>query len=147
MNEMTDAMTLAEFATLLDRYGPDIAVWPLETRTAAREAARQAEAQALLAEAERLDRMLDAMTPPAPSADLEARVQALAATQTGGHWVWMMFARPVWRPALFAAAMLVGVYLGAATLPTAFATADEGFDFATVAGGGGALGSLDIVEE
>jgi len=148
MNDRTDAMTLATFETLLDAHGADLATWPLDRRHAARAlVAREPAAKTLLDEATRLDRMLGALGAPGPSDALQARVAAMAQAQTGGHWIWVMVARPVWRPALFAAAMLGGVYLGAAALPAALATTDTAFDLATVAGGGGALGSLDLLEE
>jgi hypothetical protein len=148
MNDRPAAMTLAEFEARADRFGADPSVWPLDRRDAARAlAARNDTAQRVLRDATRLERLLDVLPAPRPSEALEARVLAMAQAETDAHWIWMLVARPVWRPALLAAAMLGGVYLGAAALPTALAVGDASFDLTTVAGGGDTLGYVDLLEE
>ncbi|NQV80997.1 MAG: hypothetical protein HQ495_10625 [Alphaproteobacteria bacterium] len=147
MDNTSDPMTLNDFNTLLDRCGPHLRDWPTDVRTAAQALlAESAAAGAALREAEDLERLLALVPGPAPSAALEARVAALT-DEKSAHWIWMMVARPVWRPALLAAAMLGGVYLGAAALPTNVAFGDGGFDLTGVAGGGETLGIVESWED
>lgn len=56
-------MTLAEFRELAEAWGADIARWPEHLRVSAAELARQPEAMAVLAEAERFDRLISAAKP------------------------------------------------------------------------------------
>ena len=93
-----------------------------------------------------LERLLDLDPAPLPSDALEARIATLPRAETA-HWIWMVVARPVWRPAVLAAAMLGGVYLGAAALPTSTAYGDSGFDLNSIAGGGETLGVIESLEE
>ncbi|MEQ8247005.1 MAG: hypothetical protein RID42_04925 [Alphaproteobacteria bacterium] len=147
MDNKERPLGLADFEALLDRCGPDPVRWPVELRAAAQTlVAQSTEAAAALHTAEKLARLLDLVAAPAPSAALEARLAKLPGKEDV-HWIWMIVARPAWRPALLAAAMLGGVYLGAATLPTVAVYGDSGFDFASVAGGGETLGIVEGLEE
>lgn len=145
MNDKTEPMTLDAFSDLADRYGADVAAWPAHDRAAARAllAAEPAAAKAL-EEATQLDRLLDTIPTPGASTNLEARVAALMQRPSDAHWFWVLIARPVWRPMVFATAMLGGIYLGAAALPSALAT-DSGLDLSSVAGGD--IGYVGLLEE
>ncbi len=147
MDNKSDPMTLSDFDALLDRYGAHSSDWPTDVRAAAQALlAQSADAGAAFREAEVLERLLALVPAPAPSAALEARIAALT-DEKSAHWIWMVVARPVWRPALLAAAMLGGVYLGAAALPTSVAFGDGEFDLTGVAGGGETLGIVESWEE
>lgn len=79
---MKTEMTLEEFDELLAVYGGDRTRWPIEERAAAgRLLARDPRAQRLLAEAEALDRVLDAT--PAPAVDLDALARRIEAAAHG----------------------------------------------------------------
>ena len=80
MTRKEDSMDRERFAELLDAYGGDFRRWPAETRAeAVAYAAQDLEAAALIAEARRLDAMLDAdKTSDEPSHDLAARILAQA---------------------------------------------------------------------
>jgi hypothetical protein len=56
-------MTLDEFRELAEAWGADIARWPEHLRMSAAELARRPEAMAVLAEAERFDRLISAAGP------------------------------------------------------------------------------------
>jgi len=72
-------MTLDRLQQLLDAYGADPMRWPEEERAAALAMlARSAEARAALADAERLDAILDLAESAEPSSDLAARIVAAA---------------------------------------------------------------------
>ncbi|MEZ5957945.1 MAG: hypothetical protein R3C27_12120 [Hyphomonadaceae bacterium] len=73
-------MDRERFASLLDAYGAEFRRWPAETRAdAAAFAAQDAEAAALMADARRLDAVLDAARETvAPSSDLAGRILAFA---------------------------------------------------------------------
>lgn len=75
-----ETMDRERFANLLDAYGADFRRWPAETRAAAAAyAAQDADATALLAEARKLDTLLDSGRDDVqPSADLAARILASA---------------------------------------------------------------------
>ena len=141
------SMTLGDFELLLDQYGTNLADWPVDRREAAEDLlARSPEAQDEMRRAIGLALLLDLIPAPAPSAALEARVAALPQAETA-HWIWMVVARPVWRPAMLAAAMLGGIYLGGAALPTSTAYGDSVFDLNSIAGGGETLGVIESLEE
>ncbi len=147
MDNTNNPLSVADFDALLDRCGPDPVRWPVEHRAAAEAlVARSPEAAAALRAAEQLVWLLDLVAAPAPSAALEARLASLPRKEDV-HWVWMIVARPAWRPALLAAAMLGGVYLGAAALPSSIVYGETGFDFTGVAGGGETLGIVESWEE
>lgn len=77
---MTRPITEARFAELADAFGADLRRWP-EAERAGAEALRDAEparADALLAEADRLDGLMHLSRAAAPSAALRQRVVALA---------------------------------------------------------------------
>lgn len=140
-------MTLGDFESLLDRCGSNRADWPADRRDAAeRLLAQSPAAQDAMRRANGLAQLLDLVAAPAPSEALEARVAALPKSETA-HWIWMVVARPVWRPAVLAAAMLGGIYLGGAALPTSTAYGDSVFDLNSVAGGGETLGVIESLEE
>lgn len=73
-------MDRERFANLLDAYGADFRRWPAETRAAAAAFATQdSEAAELIAEARKLDAVLDmAREVAAPSPELADRILALA---------------------------------------------------------------------
>ena len=56
-------MTLDEFRELAESWGADIARWPEHVRVSAAELARQPEAMAILADAERFDRLISVAKP------------------------------------------------------------------------------------
>jgi hypothetical protein len=110
-------MTLDEFRELAEAWGGDIARWPEHLRASAAELAGQPEAMAVLAEAERFDRLIGAAMPKV-SADRvnQAVVNVEALVGAGRHpldfrgvflpqW-WLMPA------ASFATAAVLGVSLG-----------------------------------
>lgn len=104
-------MTLERFKELLDAFGADLRRWPEAERAAARALIAQApEAQAALAAARRLDRLLDLYDPPADRA-AEARLRvALAAVPSR---VPRRSARLPWpQAAALAATLLLGVATG-----------------------------------
>ena len=76
-------MDMNRFAQCASAYGAARRRWPEAEQALYDRFASTAEGAALLAEAERDDRFLDAFTPAAPAAELSRRVGALA--------------RPVWR--------------------------------------------------
>lgn len=80
MTKKEETMDRERFAELLDAYGADFRRWPAETRAAAAAyAAQNAEAAALIAEARKLDAVLDAGREQAPpSAELADRILAFA---------------------------------------------------------------------
>ena len=80
MTRKEESMDRERFATLLDAYGADFRRWPAETRAAAAAfAARNAEAATLIAEAQKLDAVLDtAREVAAPSPQLADRILAFA---------------------------------------------------------------------
>lgn len=130
------AMTLETFTDLADRFGADLAAWPAPQRAAARALlAEQPAAADVLREAAALERLLDTIPTPAASEGLQSRVAAMVQRPSDAHWIWVLVARPVWRPMVFATAMLGGIYLGAAGLPSALATGGGTLDLSSVAGG------------
>lgn len=80
MTRKEEIMDRERFVRLLDAYGADFRRWPAETRAAAATfAAQDADAAALLAEARKLDAVLDTgRDNTQPSADLAARILAQA---------------------------------------------------------------------
>ncbi len=75
-----EIMDRERFVALLDAYGADFRRWPAETRAgAAAFAAQHGEAAVLIAEARKLDAVLDGARDDAqPSANLAARIMASA---------------------------------------------------------------------
>ena len=146
MNKMK-SMTASDFESLLDRCGSVRSDWPADEREAAdRLLAQSTDAQFSLRRAEALERMLDVVSVPTPSDALIARVATIPKENTA-YWVWTIVARPVWRPAILAAAMLGGVYLGVAGLPTSTALGDNVFDLHSIAGGDEVLNMIESLEE
>ena len=140
-------MTVSDFESLLDRCGSVRGDWPANEHDAADTLlAQSSDAQDVLRRAVTLDRMLDAIPAPVPSDILMARVATIPKAETA-HWIWIVVARPVWRPAMLAAAMLGGVYLGAAALPANTTYGDNAFDLNSIAGGGESLGVIESLEE
>ena len=80
MTKKEEHMDRERFEQLLDAYGADFRRWPAETRAgAATFAAQDAEAAALVAEARKLDAVLNvAREVNAPSAELSERILAFA---------------------------------------------------------------------
>lgn len=80
MTSKEESMDRERFATLLDAYGADFRRWPAETRAAGVAfAAQDAEAATLMADARKLDAMLDgAREVEAPSDALADRIMAFA---------------------------------------------------------------------
>lgn len=80
MTKKEESMDRERFANLLDAYGADFRRWPAEVRAdAAGYAAQNADAAALIADARRLDAVLDsARANTQPSSDLAARILASA---------------------------------------------------------------------
>jgi anti-sigma factor RsiW len=104
-------MTLERFKELLDVFGADLGRWPGAERAAASALIAQVpEAQVALAEARRLDALLDLYEPPADRA-AEARLRAALAAvpaRTPRH-----AARLLWpQAAALAATLLLGVATG-----------------------------------
>lgn len=80
MTRKEEIMDRERFKHLLDAYGADFRRWPAETSAAAAAfAAENADAAAAIAEAQALDRTLDAAgAQPGPSPELAARILARA---------------------------------------------------------------------
>lgn len=79
MTKKEESMDRERFTELLDAYGADFRRWPAELRAdAAAFAAQDAEAAALMADARKLDAMLDAREDAVPSPDLADRILAFA---------------------------------------------------------------------
>lgn len=77
-------MTTDRLQRLLDAYGGTPASWPEDDRAAALALiAVSPEARAMREAASGLDSMLDALAPPAPSADLSARLERAGPRQLG----------------------------------------------------------------
>jgi hypothetical protein len=106
-------MELNRFKICPETHGAARRRWPEGDRTLHDRFASTPEGAAILAEAERGDRLLDAYTPATPTSQLVRRVGAVA--------------RPAWRryavPAAFAASAALGFALG---LAQARADADTG---------------------
>jgi anti-sigma factor RsiW len=102
-------MNIERLSEIVEAYGGDPLRWPEAERLAAQAlAARDPRAAALVAEAEALDLLFDAVPAPAPSAALTARV--LARAPRPSLWRELFPGMPAWRPALgFALALAVGV--------------------------------------
>ena len=101
-----------ELDELLNRHGADPNGWPAEARPRAQALLRNsASAQALLAEAKRLERALDAMpTPPLP---LGLRTRIIANATPQDAWLQWLTTK-LWRPASLACLpLLLGIGFGA----------------------------------
>ena len=108
----TGRMTIERLAGILDAYGADPLRWPEGERLAAQAfAARDANAAALVAEAQLFDALLDEAPGLAAS---PALAEAVLARRPGRTWIARLWneifpAMPVWRPVLgFAAAVALG---------------------------------------
>ncbi|MCW5729375.1 MAG: hypothetical protein KIT20_01360 [Alphaproteobacteria bacterium] len=113
-------MRLERLQQIIDAYGADPARWP-GAELAAAEAllARSAEARAALAEARRLDDMLDAWTAPAPDPWAAQRIAGAAhelAQRRPGlreRLAALLPFEPVWpQLAGLAAALVIGFFIG-----------------------------------
>jgi hypothetical protein len=110
-------MTLDEFRELAEAWGADIARWPEHLRASAGELAREPDAAAVLAEAERFDGLIRAAKPKV-SADrvnqAVVNVAALVAAESRRKGFHGVFLRPWWLmpAASFATAAVLGVSLG-----------------------------------
>lgn len=112
-----NAMDLERLEALLDTHGSDLRRWPPPERSAAeRLLGESLAARALLAQAAELDAALDAWAVAAPSAQLQARLQAGYPAPRRERLVWL---RELWRelggwrlagPA-FAASLALGAIL------------------------------------
>ena len=111
MNEAV--LSAGRFATLADAYGADLRRWPADLRTAAEAyIIGNPQARGVLAEAARLDDLLDAHRVPVPGAALIGRVLAQA-PQPGFYW---SRAKLWWSGLGLAGAGLAGGIAGAAAL-------------------------------
>lgn len=119
-------MTLDRFLDLLDRHGPVIDRWPAADQDGAETLlAASPPAQSAVADARAVTRALNDLRVAAPSAALLGRI--LDAAPRPRRWISELLS---WRPAVaFAAALLVGVYLGA-VMPTPVQASDD--DWSTV---------------
>lgn len=142
-------MNIERLTAILDAYGADPLHWPEGERLAAQAfVAREKRAQALVAEAETLDSLLDCAPSAMPSAALVETILARAPRPSGfaGLWTRLFPGQPVWRPAVgLAAALVMGIGVQSAA-------ADQlgigGSDDITVSYDGWApLGSEAIAEE
>ncbi len=147
-----DGLSLARLEALLAAYGAAAERWPEAERGAARALIDASpEARALVADAAGLDRALDALAAPAPSAALQRRLSREMRVHGGRQsfgraWRWAMASltpRPVWRVAAVAGVFLVGVAVGVGVAPNVrdANVADAGLPEAPIAvalvGGGG----------
>lgn len=114
-------MTLDRFLDLLDRHGPVIDRWPASDQDGAEALlAASAEARSAMADARAVSAALNDLRVLPPSAALLGRILDAAPRQR--RWISEILS---WRPAVaFAAALVVGVYLGA-MVPTVQASDDD----------------------
>jgi hypothetical protein len=106
---MREIMDAARFATLAEAYGGAIDQWPAAERAAARSYLEANDAARLLAEATRIDALLDAYLAPAPGAALIGRIIADAPSP----WLWTR-AKLWWSGLGLTGAALAGALVGAA---------------------------------
>ena len=121
---MSGDMNRERFAALVDAFGADLRRWPDSERDAARafRAAQPFVCEPLLAEASRLDAMLDGLDAPHPSAALRERILASAAQARRPSFSLGRFRRaaPWLAPgAGLAAACAAGAWLGVTASHTA----------------------------
>ncbi|MCC6919930.1 MAG: hypothetical protein IT548_12045 [Alphaproteobacteria bacterium] len=142
-------MNLERLTAILDAYGADPLHWPQGERLAAQAfVAREKPAQALVAEAEALDAILDCAPSAAPSVALAARILARAPRRPllGRLWTNLFPGVPVWRPALgLAAALAMGVGVQSAAADQLGITSSD--EIATTGAGWAPLGSEPVAEE
>ena len=114
-------MTLDRFLDLLDRHGPVIDRWPASDQDEAEALlAASAEARSAMADARAVATALNDLRVAPPSASMLGRI--LDAAPRPRRWISEILS---WRPAVaFAAALVVGVYLGA-MVPTVQANDDD----------------------
>ena len=114
-------MTLDRFLDLLDRHGPVIDRWPATDQDGAETLlAQSAVARSAMADARAVAAALNDLRVPPPSAALLGRI--LDAAPRPRRWISEILA---WRPAVaFAAALIVGIWLGA-VMPTPVQASDD----------------------
>lgn len=120
-------MTLDRFLDLLDRHGPVIDRWPVPDQDGADALlAGSAAARSAMADARAVATALNDLLVAAPSAALLGRI--LDAAPRPRRWIEELLS---WRPAVaFAAALMVGIWLGAMA-PSPVQANDD--DWSTVA--------------
>ncbi|MGO4126774.1 hypothetical protein AB4Z01_20395 [Inquilinus sp. YAF38] len=114
-------MTLDRFLDLLDGHGPVIDRWPASDQDGAEALlSASAEARSAMADARAVAAVLNDLRVAPPSAAILGRI--LDAAPRPRRWIAEILS---WRPAVaFAAALVVGVYLGA-MVPTVQANDDD----------------------
>jgi len=114
-------MTLDRFLDLLDRHGPVIDRWPAPDQDGAETLlAQSAPARSAMADARAVATALNDLRVSPPSAALLGRI--LDAAPRPRRWISEILA---WRPAVaFAAALIVGIWLGA-VMPTPVQASDD----------------------
>jgi hypothetical protein len=114
-------MTLDRFLDLLDWHGPVIDRWPAPDQDGAETLlAQSAAARSAMADARAVVAALNDLRVPPPSAALLGRI--LDAAPRPRRWISEILA---WRPAVaFAAALIVGIWLGA-VMPTPVQASDD----------------------
>jgi hypothetical protein len=108
----------ARFRDLIDTHGAAPDCWPAEDRAWAEALSEtDPEARVLLAEADTLDRQLNTVAAPSPSAALMGRI--LAAVPSGENgWRLPSWLFPLWRPVgAMAVALMLGLAVGVMTPP------------------------------
>jgi hypothetical protein len=102
----------------LDVHGSVLERWPDDVQPAARQLLESSsEARAAWARAERLAALLNAAPDILPSAALQARIAALPARHPRGWAAWWPFGNPVAPLLAWAAAGVIGVFVGSSSLP------------------------------
>lgn len=158
MNDNPDnAVTENRLRVLIETYGAAPERWPAAERDAARALlSRSAAARQILAQAARLDALLDgAEAPPLPGA-LERSVRNLspAPVRTTRRPLRQWFALPgldwlsgpMLRPAALATAAVLGLAVGLATAPDRLPSSFEPLDMKIVAGGPQLTGVAYLME-
>jgi hypothetical protein len=109
-------MDTQKFADALDRWGSDLATWPAPQSSAGRELLATSEvAQALLAQANSLDQLLNEVAGHKAPLGLERKILNQIASQDSMQEVVDWFSATLWRPALAATcALLLGFSIGIA---------------------------------
>jgi hypothetical protein len=111
-------LELEQLEHYLDLHGSVLERWPAELQAAAQRLLQSsAEARAAWARAERLTALLDAAPDVLPSATLQARIAALPARHPRGWAAWWPFGNPLAPLLGWAAAAVVGVFVGSSSLP------------------------------
>jgi hypothetical protein len=110
-------MTLDEFTMLAEAWGADIGRWPEHLRAAAADLAGRPEAAAVLAEADRVDRLIIAGKPDVSSDRIDRAIFGVVGTIAGkphrtGSQAMRSLRRWLIPAASFATAAVLGVSLG-----------------------------------